>query len=88
MDFEFIEKLSSKSPTPGGGGVSALIGSLGTALGGMVCNLTIGKKKYEIYEEEVKEILDEVTYIQKRLFDLIKEDEDNFIPLSKEYSLP
>ena len=50
MDFEFIEKLSSKSPTPGGGGVSALIGSLGTALGGMVCNLTIGKKKYEIYE--------------------------------------
>lgn len=88
MDFEFIEKLSSKSPTPGGGGVSALIGSLGTALGGMVCNLTIGKKKYEIYEEEVKEILDEVTYIQKRLFDLIKEDEDNFIPLSKAYSLP
>ena len=88
MDFEFIEKLSSKSPTPGGGGVSALIGSLGTALGGMVCNLTIGKKKYEIYEEELKEILDEVTYIQKRLFDLIKEDEDNFIPLSKAYSLP
>ena len=88
MDFEFIERLSSKSPTPGGGGVSALIGSLGTALGGMVCNLTIGKKKYEIYEEEVKEILDEVTYIQKRLFDLIKEDEDNFIPLSKAYSLP
>ena len=38
MDFEFIERLSSKSPTPGGGGVSALIGSLGTALGGMVCN--------------------------------------------------
>ena len=88
MDFEFIEKLSSKSPTPGGGGVSALIGSLGTALGGMVCNLTIGKKKYEIYEEEVKDFLDEVTYIQKRLFDLIKEDEDNFIPLSKAYSLP
>lgn len=88
MDFEFIEKLSSKSPTPGGGGVSALIGSLGTALGGMVCNLTIGKKKYEIYEEEVKEILDEIIFIQKRLFDLIKEDEDNFIPLSKAYSLP
>lgn len=88
MDFEFIEKLSSKSPIPSGGGVSALIGSLGTALGGMVCNLTIGKKKYEIYEEEVKEILDEIIYIQKILFNLIKEDEDNFIPLSKAYSLP
>jgi formiminotetrahydrofolate cyclodeaminase len=42
---EFTEILASKSPVPGGGAASALVGAVGTALGSMVCNLTIGKKK-------------------------------------------
>ena len=42
---EFTESVSSKEPVPGGGGVSALVGSLASALGEMVTNLTIGKKK-------------------------------------------
>ncbi|NLZ80713.1 MAG: cyclodeaminase/cyclohydrolase family protein, partial [Clostridiales bacterium] len=36
---DFIELLASKSPTPGGGGASALVGSIGCALGSMVGNL-------------------------------------------------
>lgn len=84
---DFINELSSKNPTPGGGGASALVGSIGTALCGMVCNLTIGKKKYEEYEEEIKEVLKESIKIQNRLLELIKEDEENFLPLSKAYSM-
>ena len=42
----FTEVLASKAPVPGGGGVSALVGALGTALGSMVGALTVGKKKY------------------------------------------
>ena len=44
---EFVEVLASKAPVPGGGGASALVGAVGTALGNMVGSLTVGKKKYK-----------------------------------------
>ena len=47
---EYLEVLSSKAPVPGGGGASALAGALGNALGQMVVNLTVGKKKYAEFE--------------------------------------
>ena len=48
---EFVEVLASKAPVPGGGGASALVGAVGTALGNMVGSLTVGKKKYaEVFE--------------------------------------
>ena len=49
---EFVEVLASKAPVPGGGGASALVGAVGTALGNMVGSLTVGKKKYADVEEE------------------------------------
>ena len=42
---EFTQVLASRAPVPGGGGASALVGALGVALGEMVGNLTVGKKK-------------------------------------------
>ena len=54
---EFINALASKEPTPGGGGASAMIGSVAAALGSMVANLTTGKKKYEQYQEDIDRIL-------------------------------
>ena len=53
---EFVEVLASKAPVPGGGGASALVGAVGTALGNMVGSLTVGKKKYADVEEEILEI--------------------------------
>ena len=43
----FTDEVSSSSPAPGGGSVSALAGSLGAALMSMVSNLTYNKKGYE-----------------------------------------
>ena len=54
---DFLGKLASEAPTPGGGSVAALMGSMGAALVSMVANLTGGKKKYESVEEEVKKLL-------------------------------
>ena len=54
---EFVEVLGSKAPVPGGGGASALVGAVGTALGNMVGALTVGKKKYADVEEEMKELM-------------------------------
>lgn len=85
---EFTSLLSSKAAVPGGGGAAALVGGLGTALAGMVCNLTVGKKKYQQVEEEVKAILTKAEQIQKELLDMVDEDAEHFLPLSKAYGMP
>ncbi len=62
-----VEVLSSREPVPGGGGAAAFVGAIGVALGNMVANLTIGKKKYAEYEEEIKELLKEAKEIEAEL---------------------
>lgn len=44
---DFLREISSKSPTPGGGAVAAIVIALATSLCEMVINLTLGKKGYE-----------------------------------------
>lgn len=41
---DFLSRLASKTPAPGGGGAAALVGAAGLALGNMVGNLTTGKR--------------------------------------------
>ena len=84
----FVDETFSKAPVPGGGGVAALAGALGIALGGMVCNLTTGKKKYAQYEEDIQRMMKKAEELKARLLELIDEDAENFFPLSKAYGLP
>lgn len=86
--IDFIDELASKSAVPGGGGAAALTGAIGIALGSMVCNLTIGKKKYAEHEESVKSILEKARELEKDLLNMIDEDAECFLPLSKAYGLP
>ncbi|MBR6206754.1 MAG: cyclodeaminase/cyclohydrolase family protein [Oscillospiraceae bacterium] len=85
---EFNAELASKAPVPGGGGASALVGAVGTALGGMVASLTIGKKKFIPVEEELKELQAKCLRIQSDLLTLIDKDAEGFAPLAAAYSLP
>ena len=85
---EFVEVLGSKAPVPGGGGASALVGAVGTALGNMVGALTVGKKKYADVEEEMKELMAKATTLQDELLHLIERDAEGFEPLSKAYGMP
>lgn len=85
---EFVEVLGSKAPVPGGGGASALVGAVGTALGNMVGALTVGKKKYADVEEEMKELMAKATALQGELLHLIERDAEVFEPLSKAYGMP
>ena len=80
--------LGSKAPVPGGGGASALVGAVGTALGNMVGALTVGKKKYADVEEEMKELMAKATTLQDELLHLIERDAEVFEPLSKAYGMP
>ena len=78
---EFVEVLASKAPVPGGGGASALVGAVGTALGNMVGSLTVGKKKYADVEEEMYALKEKATALQKDFLRLIERD-------AKAYGMP
>ena len=84
----YLEALSSKAPVPGVGGASAVCGALGVALGEMVGNLTVGKKKYAESEELMKEFLIKLEKLRDNMLDLIEGDAKGFEPLAAAYSLP
>ena len=84
----FLDKLASKSATPGGGGAAALMGAQGAALVSMVCNLTIGKPKFADIEAEMREVLAKAEILRNQLTELIKADIDIFNQLMSKYALP
>lgn len=84
----FLEALSSRQPVPGGGGASAFAGALGTALGLMVGNLTVGKKKYAAVEADVSHMMERLEGLQREMVALIDEDARAFAPLAAAYGLP
>ncbi len=84
----FISVLSSSAPAPGGGGAAALVGSLGTALGGMVASLTVGKKKYADVESEILEVKAKCDRLQAHLLDQVQADESGFLPLIEAFQIP
>ncbi|MBQ1287947.1 MAG: cyclodeaminase/cyclohydrolase family protein [Erysipelotrichaceae bacterium] len=85
---QFSEAVSSKDPTPGGGGVSAAVGALAASLGEMVTNLTFGKKKYLEYTFELTDIRKELEILRINLLGCINKDAQAFEPLAKVYALP
>jgi len=84
----FLDELASKSATPGGGSVSALMGAQSAALTSMVCNLTIGKPKYAEVEAEMQALLQKSEALREKLTGLIKADIDVFNRLMAAYGLP
>ena len=85
---EFVTVLASSEPAPGGGGASALVAALGTALGNMVGSLTVGKKKYADVESEIIALKEKCDKLQTELLDQVPADAEGFIPLSKAYGIP
>lgn len=85
---EWTDTLASRAPVPGGGGASALGGALGAALGQMVANLTVGKKRYADVEEEMQQSLAELGRLQEELLELADQDAQVFAPLAQAYSMP
>ncbi len=84
---QFSLAAASREPVPGGGGVCALAGSLAAALGEMVTNLTIGKKRYLEYTFELTQLKKELDIIRSNLLDCIEKDAEAFTPLSKAYGM-
>ena len=94
MDFvngsvtSFTEQLASRAPVPGGGGASALVGAVGIALGDMVGELTVGKKKYANVEADIRALMDRAQDLRRRLLACVEKDAVAFEPLSRAYAIP
>jgi glutamate formiminotransferase/formiminotetrahydrofolate cyclodeaminase len=84
----FLKELASNSPAPGGGSVAALSGSLGAALLEMVCNLTVGKKKYEDVWGQMASLSRELSSKRNRLMELVDEDTDAFNDVIAAFRMP
>jgi formiminotetrahydrofolate cyclodeaminase len=85
---QFLETLASRSPTPGGGSVVAIMGAMGAALVAMVCHLTLGKVHYEAVSEEMEAVLLEVEALRSTLLNFIRADVEAFDAVMAAYSLP
>ena len=85
---EFVTVLASNEPAPGGGGASALVAAVGTALGNMVGSLTVGKKKYADVEAEIIALQKKCDALQAELLDQVPADAEGFVPLARAYGIP
>ena len=85
---EFLEKLASNAPTPGGGGGAAMAGALAVALTSMVGNLTVGKEKFAQHEAEVQELLAKAEALRMQMFALVNADAEVFNSFMTCYRLP
>ena len=84
----FLDELASSSPAPGGGSVAALAGALGAALTSMVCNLTIGKKKYADVQTDMKKVLDQAEELRGVFTVLVDKDTEAFNKVMEAFGLP
>lgn len=85
---DFIAVLGSDTPAPGGGSASALAAAQGIALTKMVTELTIGKKKYAEFEDEIELLQKKAKSLQEGLLRAIDEDTEAFNQVSAIFGLP
>lgn len=85
---DFVTVLGSDAPAPGGGSASALAGAMGISLTKMVTELTIGKKKYAEFEEEVSKAQKEAARLQSAFIRAVDEDTEAFNKVSAVFTMP
>ncbi|MGX8797563.1 cyclodeaminase/cyclohydrolase family protein [Fusibacter sp. JL298sf-3] len=85
---DFLAKLQSNDPVPGGGSVAALSSALASSLAAMVANLTVGKKNYEAVSDKMAKIADEMSANNQQFVDFIDKDATSFDSVMQAFKLP
>jgi methenyltetrahydrofolate cyclohydrolase len=70
----FLADLAAKTPTPGGGSVAALVGTLASAQARMAVEYTVGKPKFAAHETRLLEALAELKRAEAAFVELMAED--------------
>jgi glutamate formiminotransferase/formiminotetrahydrofolate cyclodeaminase len=85
---EFCNETLSDSPAPGGGSVAALMGALGASLGGMVANLSAGKRGWDDKLEYFSNWAVKAQQLKDELLALVDEDTAAFNKVMDAFALP
>ncbi len=85
---EFCNETLSDSPAPGGGSVAALMGALGASLGGMVANLSAGKRGWDDKLEYFSNSAVKAQQLKDELLSLVDEDTAAFNKVMDAFALP
>jgi glutamate formiminotransferase/formiminotetrahydrofolate cyclodeaminase len=85
---EFCNETLSDSPAPGGGSVAALMGALGASLGGMVANLSAGKRGWDDKLEYFSNWAVKAQQLKDKLLSLVDEDTAAFNKVMDAFALP
>ena len=84
----FANETASESPAPGGGSISAYMGSLGAALGTMVANLSSHKPGWDERWEEFSQWAEKGQKIKDDLLWLVDEDTHSFNLIMEAFGMP
>jgi glutamate formiminotransferase / formiminotetrahydrofolate cyclodeaminase len=85
---QFCNETLSDSPAPGGGSVAALMGALGVSLGGMVANLSAGKRGWEDKLNYFSDWAVKAQQLKDELLFLVDEDTAAFNKVMDAFALP
>jgi glutamate formiminotransferase / formiminotetrahydrofolate cyclodeaminase len=85
---EFCNETLSDSPAPGGGSVAALMGALGASLGGMVANLSAGKRGWDDKLGYFSDWAVKAQQLKDELLSLVDEDTAAFNRVMDAFGLP
>ncbi|MDQ3544899.1 MAG: glutamate formimidoyltransferase [Verrucomicrobiota bacterium] len=85
---QFCNETLSDSPAPGGGSVAALMGALGASLGGMVANLSAGKRGWDEQLEFFSDWAVRGQQLKDELLFLVDEDTAAFNKVMAAFGLP
>ncbi|WP_419699641.1 glutamate formimidoyltransferase [Mucilaginibacter sp. NFX135] len=85
---EFADETASESPAPGGGSISAYVGSLGASLAGMVANLSSHKKGWDDRWEEFSNWAEKAQAYKDELIRLVDLDTTAFNRIMESFGLP
>src|SRR3954468_23629659 len=89
MDLrQFCNETLSDSPAPGGGSVAALMGALGASLGGMVANLSAGKRGWDDKMSYFSDWAVKAQQLKDELLFLVDEDTAAFNQVMAAFALP
>jgi len=84
----FVNETASESPAPGGGSISAMMGTMGVALATMVANLSSHKQGWDERWEEFSNWAEKGQNYKETLLNLIDEDTNAFNKIMEAFALP
>lgn len=88
MDLtSFVHETASESPAPGGGSISAYMGSMGAALATMVANLSSHKRGWDHRWEEFSQWAEKGKYYHDRLLEMVDADTEAFNKIMEAFKM-